>query len=133
MGSHQEKLSLLQDLIALSKVDGNVSFMENNFIYTIALNLNISEIELNQLKNNPVDYSPENKETDRIIQFYRLLLLMSVDQVKEKEEIDFCKEAGLKMGLNPIAIDTTIQKILKSDTGMMSPNDVIKIFQPYHN
>jgi len=71
MKNHQEKLSLLQDLIALSKVDGNASFIEENFIYSIATKLGISVIELNQLKNNPVDYTPENKETDRIVQFYR--------------------------------------------------------------
>ena len=34
---HQEKLSLLQDLIALSKADNNVSFMETQFINSIAL------------------------------------------------------------------------------------------------
>jgi uncharacterized tellurite resistance protein B-like protein len=133
MKNHQEKLSLLQDLIALSKVDGNASFIEENFIYSIAAKLGISVIELNQLKNNPVDYTPENKETDRIVQFYRLLLLMEVDQANDEKEVEFCKEAGLKMGLNPIAINTTINQLLKSNTGIMSPNDVIKIFQTYHN
>ena len=133
MEKHQKKLSLLQDLIALSNVDRNISFIENNFIYTIALSLGVSEVELTQLKNNPVNYNPENKETDRIIQFYRLLLLMNVDQVKTKKEIDFCKETGLKMGLNTTAINTTIEQMLNSETGMMTPNDVIKIFQTHHN
>lgn len=133
METHQEKLSLLQDLIALSEVDGNVSFSEENFIQTIAAKLGISENELTELKRNPVDYNPEDKEVDRIVQFYRLLLLMNVDHNRDEREIEFCKETALKMGLNPIATNTTIEQILKSETGMMSPDEVIQIFQPYHN
>jgi len=130
---HQEKLSLLKDLIALSKIDGNTSFLETDFIHTIAKSLNISETELEQIENNPVNYNPANKEIDRIIQFYRLLLLMGIDQNRDKNEISFCKEAGLKMGLNPIAINTTLEKISHSETGMLSPEEVIKVFQVSHN
>ena len=133
MDNRKEKLSLLQELIALSKVDGEESFLEEDFIYTIASRLNVTTIELAELKNNPVDYHPENKETDRIVQFYRLLLLMGVDQINNEKEIEFCKEAGLKMGLNPYGINTTIERIIKSETGTMSPKDVIQIFQTYHN
>ena len=133
MERHQQKLSLIQDLIALSLADGNESFLEKNFINTIASNLGITEDEVEAIKNNPVEYNPENGETDRIIQFYRLLLLMGIDQNKTAEEISFCKETALKMGLNPIAVNNTIKQILSSKTGMMPPEEVIKIFQVQHN
>ncbi len=133
MNNHEEKLSLIQDLIGLSLADGNEDFNEGNFIYTIANSLGVSELEVSALKNTPVKYSPADKETDRIIQFYRLLLLMGVDQKKTDSEIAFCKEVALKMGLNPIAVNDTIKSILESETGMMSPEDVIKIFQIQHN
>ena len=132
MNNHEEKLSLIQDLIGLSLADGNEDFNEGNFIYTIANSLGVSELEVSALKNTPVKYSPADKETDRIIQFYRLLLLMGVDQKKTDSEIAFCKEVALKMGLNPIAVNDTIKSILESETGMMSPEDVIKIFQIQH-
>lgn len=130
---HHEKLSLIQDLIALSKADGNVTFLEGNFIQTIVSSLGISEEELNRLNNNPVTYNPEDRETDRVIQFYRLLLLMGVDQNKTAAEISSCKEIALKMGLNPIAVNNTIEQFLDSETGMLSPEAVIKIFQTHHN
>ena len=133
MDKHQQKLSLIQDLIALCIADGNESFLEENFIKSIAESLGISEKEISYLKENPVQYQPENRETDRIIQFYRLLLLMGVDQNKTHSEIAFCKEAALKMGLNPIAVNNTIEQILTSETGMMPPDDVIKLFQVQHN
>tara|TARA_B100000809_G_scaffold260127_1_gene306445 strand:- start:1272 stop:1676 length:405 start_codon:yes stop_codon:yes gene_type:complete len=128
-----EKLSLLQDLIALSEADGRKTFAEESFIYTIASGLGVSEEALNALENNPVDFNPERGETNRIIQFYRLLLLMGVDQNKTKAEINCCKETALKMGLNPVAVNKTIEQILNSESGMMTPEAVIKIFQVQHN
>lgn len=130
---HQEKLSLLQDLITLSKADSNVSFMETQFINSVALSLGVSEDELQQLINNPVDYNPQNREIDRIIQFYRLLLLMGVDTNHHEKEVELCKNLGLKMGLNPAAINEVVKRILTSDKGMLSPNDIITIFQTHHN
>lgn len=133
MTTKDQKLSLLQDLIGLSLADGNEDFMEGNFIYTIAKSLSITEAEVQEIKNNPIKYAPENRETDRIIQFYRLLLLMGVDQNKTSSEINFCKETALKLGLNPISVNNTIEQILASETGMMSPEEVIKLFQIQHN
>jgi uncharacterized tellurite resistance protein B-like protein len=130
---HQEKLSLLQDLIALSKADNNVSFMETQFINSVALSLGVSGVELQQLINNPVDYNPQDREIDRIIQFYRLLLLMGVDTAHHEKEIAFCKNTGLKMGLNPIAINEVLKRILASEKGMLPPQEIISIFQTYHN
>jgi len=130
---HQEKLSLLQDLIALSEADNNVSFMEAQFINSVALSLGVSPSELQTLKNNPVNYSPQNKEIDRITQFYRLLLLMGVDTAQQESEVEFCKNIGLKMGLNPIAINEVVNRILASEKGMLPPQELIKVFQTYHN
>jgi uncharacterized tellurite resistance protein B-like protein len=130
---HQEKLSLLQDLIALSKADNNVSFMETQFINSVAMTMGISAQELQHIKDNPIPFNPQNKEMDRITQFYRLLLLMGVDSDHHDEEVTFCKNLGLKMGLNPTAINEVIKRILASDKGMLPPNEVIEIFQTHHN
>ena len=131
--SHQEKLSLLQDLIALSKADDNVSFMETQFINSVAMTMDISAIELQNLKDNSIAFNPQNQEIERITQFYRLLLLMGVDSNHHEKEVEFCKNIGLKMGLNPIAINEVVNRILASKKGILPPNIVIEIFQTHHN
>jgi len=133
MDKHQEKLSLLQDLIALSKTDNNVSFMETQFINSVAMSMGISAEELQHIKDNPISFNPQNQEIERITQFYRLLLLMGVDADHHEQEVVFCKNLGLKMGLNPVAINEVIKRILASEKGMLPPNDVIEIFQTHHN
>ena len=130
---HQEKLSLMQDLIQLSEVDNHVDFMEENFIITIANGLGISSEEVTQLKENPVSFNPQENEMDRITHFYRLLLLMGVDSEHHEKEIQFCKEVGLKMGLNPVAMREIIERIVASETHQLPPNEIIKIFKTHHN
>lgn len=130
---HKKKLSLLKDMIALSKVDNNVSFIEKQFIHSIALTLGITKEELNQIQENNIEFLPQNREIDRISQFYRLVLLMAVDMEHHKKEVDFCKNIGLKMGLNPQAIDEVLNKVLQSKNGMLPPEELIQIFQVYHN
>jgi uncharacterized tellurite resistance protein B-like protein len=133
MENYQEKLSLVQDLIQLSEVDGNVDFMEKNFIQTIAQGLGITTEEINQLKEHSIPFTPEEKEIDRITHFYRLILLMGVDSEHHKKEIQFCNEVGLKMGLNPIAMREVIERVLKSETKTLLPQEIIEIFKTYHS
>ncbi|MCB0402482.1 MAG: TerB family tellurite resistance protein [Flavobacteriales bacterium] len=130
---HHEKLSLIQDMIALSQADGHVSFMEDHFILSIATKLGVSAQELQQLKENPVSFNPQEVEMDRITHFYRLLLLMGVDDEHHEEEIEFCKNTGLKMGLRPAAINEVIDRLLESENGMLPPDEIIRIFQAHHN
>ena len=133
MGNYQERLSLLQDLILLSRVDKHVDLLENNFIFSIARSLGISKEEINSLKEHPISFNPEKNEMDRIIHFYRLVLLMGIDGEHHKKEIQFCKETGLKMGLNPIAMGEIIERVLDPQTKTLSPQEIIEIFKIYHN
>jgi len=128
-----EKLSLLQDLISLSKVDNDISYMESHFIKAIAKDLGVSEKEMEYLKNKPVSSIVQKSETDRITQFYRLILLMSIDQQKREEEIQFCKTSGMKLGLNPIGVNEILKKVIASKTGMLPVNEIINIFKTSHN
>ena len=107
--------------------------METQFINSVAMTMGITPEELQHIKDNPIAFNPQNKEIDRITQFYRLLLLMGVDANHHDKEIDFCKNLGLKMGLNPVAINEVVKRILASEKGMLPPNDVIEIFQTHHN
>ncbi len=133
MRHHDEKLSLIQDLISLSKVDDEVTYMEQNFIFTIANGLGVDKIELQELLDNPIEFTPQRNEMDRITHFYRLLLMMGVDQVSHEKEQQFCKEVGLKMGLNPIAMREIIERIIASETHQLPPQEIVEVFKTYHN
>jgi len=130
---HHEKLSLLQDLMGLSKADGKVTIEEMQFIADVASRFGVSDNELIELHNNPVDYNPQDRETDRFTQFYRLLLLTSVDANRDENEIEFCKNTGLKMGLNPNAINEVVKRIIASENGTLPVQELIEVFKTNHN
>lgn len=130
---HQENLSLLQDLIDLSKVDGEVSVIEMQFINSVAEFLNITQDELRKLNETPVNFSPKNYEAERIAQLYRLVLLMGIDRKYTKKEINFCKKMGLKLGLNPNSVNEVIKRAMESKDGSLPTEDLLRIFQKHHN
>ncbi len=74
-----EKLSLLKQLIILAQADNKVNNQEYNFILRIAKMLLVSQEELDSLFEKQIEYSPPKSEFERIVQFYRLVLLANVD------------------------------------------------------
>jgi hypothetical protein len=80
-----------------------------------------------------IDFTPPPFETDRILQFYRLVLLANIDLEVNPEEVIFLREAGFKLGLNPDAVENVFMEKKKHKNGMIPTNRLIEIFQVYHN
>lgn len=131
--NHQEKLSLLQDLINLSRADEEVSVEEMQFIKSVADFYDITAEQLRKLQDNPVPFSPKKYETERIVQLYRLILLMGIDKKYTRSELNFCKKMGLKLGLNPNSVNEIIKRAKKSEYGSLDTDEILNIFQKHHN
>ena len=87
MNTEEEKLSLLSQLIELSKADGYVSPEEIHFIHTIAQMIGVSEERALELFRNPTPFKAPKSEFDRILQFHRMILLMNVDYEVHEDEL----------------------------------------------
>jgi uncharacterized tellurite resistance protein B-like protein len=133
MNNKDEVLSLLSEMITLVRSDHEVNQKEYNFIYAIALQFGIDKEELDELFNKNVKYSPPKPESERILQFHRLVLLMNVDEVQHPEEINKLKEFGVRMGLSPFAIDRVLKIMNNFEDKIVPPNVLIDIFKTYYN
>lgn len=133
MDKYQEKLSLLSDLILLMKADNKMQEKEYDFIYIIASRLGIEEEDVELLFNKEIPFTPPGKESERILQFHRLVLLMNIDNEQHPEEIVKIKELGVRMGLSPFAIDRILQIMNKFEDKIVPPNVLIDIFKTYYN
>ncbi|MBN1596751.1 MAG: hypothetical protein JW894_00510 [Bacteroidales bacterium] len=128
-----EKLSLITELIKLAKSDKNLRDEEFSFIMTIAGRLGLSNSEVESIFSKYIDFIPPKLETDRIIQFYRLVLLMNIDQETNESEEEFVRNLGIKMGLNPVATETVLKEMkLHRDKGIPSER-LVQIFTEYYN
>ncbi|HIP35327.1 MAG TPA: TerB family tellurite resistance protein [Crocinitomix sp.] len=129
----KEKLSLLATLVKLAKIDNDFREEERKFIYTIAMRLGISPKDFVRVFHENIDFKPPKLETERILHFHRLVLLMNIDRNASSAEIELVKQLGGKMGLNPIAINTVLEKMYLYKNNVIPAEKLISIFKTYHN
>lgn len=133
MYSKEEKLSLLSEMIEFAKVDNEIKDEEYNFIVVIASQLDVSEEEIGLLIRDQADKKNLQPESQRILQFHRLVLLMNVDQEVAPKELHVIKEIGVKMGLRPEAIDTVLEEMHNHPNKVIPPDILISIFTRFYN
>lgn len=132
---YQEKLSHINDLIQLARVDGYQSKIETNFIDSVADRLGVEKQDLEDLKTEKlkIKFSPPRYEYEIIPQFHRIVLLMGIDRMIYKEEVNFCRELGLKLGLNPSAVNEIIDKMIFYPNNIIPADELETIFKKYYN
>jgi uncharacterized tellurite resistance protein B-like protein len=133
MKSKAEKLSLLTEMIAFAKSDTKVNEVEYNFLLAVAGQIEISKADFDCLFQNPAPHKPIASESERIVQFHRLVLLMNIDQEIREEELIRLHEFGLRMGLNPNAIDKVLQVMGDYENNVVPPDVLLSIFKTYYN
>ncbi len=132
---YHEKLSHLKDLIKLSQVDGDESHMEMNFIKSVADRLGVDRSDIEKIKSGEIKikFSTPKFENQVIEQFHRLVLLIGIDKMIHREEINFCFELGVRMGLNYNAITEVLRKTVISPAHLMHKDEIEEIFKKYSN
>lgn len=133
MSSHQEKLSILSEMISFAKIDKEVKDVEYDFLLNVAQQLDISKKIFDALFNQEVVYVVPKTEADRIVQFHRLVLLMNIDNSQELIEINKLFDIGLKMGLPQGAIQQVLSVMHTYENRIIPTDILINIFKAYHN
>ncbi|MDC8001915.1 TerB family tellurite resistance protein [Aequorivita todarodis] len=125
--------SLLSDLINMVMADGKIKTSEIEFIKKLAKRMDISNTELLALFENPQPSRPVYSEVERITHFYKLILMMKIDNETHETEIVALKNFGLKMGIRPIVADQILKKLEQSEEKMVPAEELLKIFKIYYN
>ncbi|WP_024771260.1 hypothetical protein [Aquimarina macrocephali] len=133
MYSKDEKLSLLSEMIQFAKADKKFKEQEYNFILAIASQLKITKEEVDVLIEEGVEKKNLQPESQRILQFHRLVLLMNIDQETSQLEIHKIKEIGLHMGLRLEAVDTVLEKMNDYPNKIIPPKELVSIFTRFYN
>jgi uncharacterized tellurite resistance protein B-like protein len=133
METYQEKISLLQEMIAFAFVDGQLHDREYDFIEMIAQELEIDKETMLKLYDKKEQKLIIKDEISRICQFYRLALLMHVDGVLHEKENKKINEIGINMGLNPYAMKRVLHLMKKSPTRMIDGDVLMAAFHEQLN
>jgi uncharacterized tellurite resistance protein B-like protein len=133
MNTHEQKISLLAEMIAFSIVDGRLHQREYEFLSIVARELNIEKAAFDDLFHQELPVKVIKSEIQRIHQFYRLALLMHVDGIlHEKEEIAI-KQMSINMGLNPAATKKILNLIKESPKKIIDPKQLMDAFKEQYN
>mgnify|MGYP003640792678 CR=1 FL=1 len=125
--------SLLSDLIQMVKADGKIKNSEMDFIQKMAARMEISDKELIELFENPLPSQIVYSEVERITHFYRLILMMNIDNETHEAELIALKNFGLKMGIRPIVADQILKKMEQFEEKIVPAEELLKIFKIYYN
>lgn len=133
MNSHEEKLSILSEMIAFARIDERMKQSEYLFLKGVARLLQIDESTFEHLLRNRAEPRKLKNQGERLVQFHRLLLLMNVDQEQHKLEIHELHNIGLRMGLPPSAIDQVLEVMHQYPDNAIPPDVLIQIFKAHYN
>ena len=130
---HEDKKSLLLEMIAFATVDGHLHKKEYDFLFLIANALAIKKGEFNDLFHQEAPKQALQSEFKRIQHFYKLALLMHIDGVLHEKEVTTIYQISLAMGLNPHATKRVLVKMKKSPNTTIEPEELLQIFKEQQN
>ncbi len=133
MDTQVDRISLLQEMIAFAIVDGELHDREYDFLWIVAQELQVDKTTFLELFKMEYKVEVIKDEFQRILQFYRLALLMHCDGVLHDNEKIRIHEIGITMGLNPAAMKRVLHLMEQSPNQMLDAQIVIGAFQEQMN
>lgn len=133
MENYEEKISLLQEMIAFALVDGELHDREYDFLDIVANQLEIDKPTFLKLFRNSTESKVIKDEFHRICQFYRLALLMHTDGILHENELIKINEIGINMGLNPYAMKRVLQLMKNTPDQTIDGAVLLAVFSEQHN
>ena len=128
-----EKLSLLSEMISFAKTENNLRPIEYRFLLVISKQLEISRGDFDYLINHPINYTHLKSYCERIVQFYRLVLLMNIDDnYTHKEKIKIFNY-GIRMGLSLESINKVLYLMRSFPDKIVPPGVLIDVLKVQYN
>ena len=130
----EEKLSMLYQLVQLAMKNGDVVEDEYDFLERIAHNIGVLPDDFDRIIGGDViKFTPPKEEHARLIQLYRLMLMMHVDGKVCEEEIRYVRMAGMRLGLPDSMIQALLLEAEKSEAGIIEEERLIDIWRSVNN
>ncbi len=126
--THEEKMGMLRQLFEMTLSDGEIKPVEYKFLYEIALSLEVPLEDLEEMIEREYNYKLPKQFDERIVQIYRLALMMKVDKEIAHQEVNMLKSMALQLGLHPEAVDALLQAIKEKSDRVLSFDELEKIF-----
>ena len=129
----KNKKALISDLIVMAQADEKVTPIEYDFIMRLALRMDLTKEEVEILFKNPLPSKKFYTELDRITHFYKLVLVMNIDEEAHEKEITAIRNFGLKLGVRPGVLNQILIRMNSFEDKIIPVEELLKIFKTYYN
>ena len=120
--------SHMKNLIEMAAVDGNFDDIEFDLLKDIAQKHGISENQLKEIQTNPneIEFEIPKDPTEKFNQLYDLVLMMTIDKIIYKEEVNLCAIFAGKFGYKKERIGEIIDAITNNIQNDQKPEETMK-------
>lgn len=129
MDIYQEKKNLLLDMIAYATVNGQLDKKEFDFLFMLANTLDIEKGGFMELFYKGTTLKMIKDESVRILQFYRLAIMMQKDGILFVKDATAIKQFAIHMGVNLDAVKIVLKKMKAAPDTQISINELLRIFK----
>lgn len=127
-GLQAGKLSMMAELVKLAKADKEIRTEEIQFLSSIALSLGISDTDFEKIVHEHIDFVVPHDDSERVLQFQRLVLLMHVDFEVTDAELITLKTIGMRLGLAPDSINGVLKRMKENGGKALSMEELKEVF-----
>lgn len=133
MNQNDEILSQFSNLISLIKSDGKIKETEIALLDRLAKLKGVSPQTLKDLWNTKTPFTPPKNESSRIIMFHSFILVVYMDREIHEKEIHRCYELGVLFGLNFLAVQNILLKLLHAPKIAIDAKFITNTFKTFNN
>ncbi len=132
----EEKITLLKQLYQISKVDGEIADTEFEFLIDLAHSLEVPFEVLDDIFDEKTIYLknevPKNIY-ERIIQIYRLALMIVIDNHIKFDEVNLLKNIAIELKLPTEPVTVMLSEIVNNKDKILEPEKLFDIFNVTNN
>lgn len=124
-----EKETHIANMINLAKIDGILHPHESMFIQSLALRMGINPIVFQRIVERPENTPTRipTSERERFRQICELIVLATIDQNGDQQELEFIKSHAVKMGIPDYKVNKLFD-YLKTNTIPKDLNSLNALF-----
>ena len=131
--SHQEKLRIISDLIAVANADLEHRDEEYDFLHVIAERMNLEPMEMEKVFTSVEKHPAPQSEAARIRSFGFLLDMAAIDGEIASDELIIIRNLGFKLGLRLQAIDQSLKYVQLMAGAPLHIEQIEEIFNVHQN
>ena len=126
-----EKKCYVAQLIKMAKADEQLNMAENMWLNFVTVSMGITPGELNEISQNleKFHFTAPIDEKERFFMFFRLIQLMKVDLHIDQNELELCRDMGLRLHITSEKVDKALTYVKENERKLITFDDVCALIK----